>query len=110
MLKVDTLKKQIKQALTDIYKPAVKEVVLTMFPNKSKINDEIAEKMADAFDELTSDAMAEALAKAIDYYVHNIDITGTIITVGSPATQTAKIVAAPMPITAGKIPNTLGIS
>ena len=39
-----------------------------------------------------------------------MNITGTIITAGSPSTQVAKISPAPTPITGGKIPNTLGIS
>ena len=110
MLKPDVLQKQIKQALTDIYKPAIKQLVLVMNPTSSATIDDISDKLAETFDELTADAMSEALAKAIDYYVHNIDITGTIVTIGSPATQTANVVAPPMPMMGGKIPNTLGIS
>ena len=53
--------------------------------------------------------LAQLIANAIDYYVKNISITGTIITVGSMVTQTAMIAPAPTPVVAGAIPNTLGI-
>ena len=54
--------------------------------------------------------VAELLSSAIDYYVKNITITGTLITTGSPWVHTVSITPAPTPITAGKIPNTLAIS
>ena len=110
MLKVDDLKKQIQSALSDIYKPAIKQVILGTFPEKTKMGDEMAETLANTFDELTAEPMADLLSAAIDYYVKNITNTGTIITAGSPFTQTAQIVPSPTPVTAGKIPNTLGIS
>jgi len=50
------------------------------------------------------------LAEAIDYYIKNADITGTIITVGNKFTQTAKINPPGTPVMGGKIPNTLGIN
>ena len=43
------------------------------------------------------------------YYVRNIEISGTVITVGGPMTQTAKINGMPTPILNGVVPNTLGI-
>ena len=42
--------------------------------------------------------------------LENITITGNLITVGSPSTHHCSITAAPNPLSAGKIPNTLGIS
>ena len=72
--------------------------------------DEMAKDIAERFDASTSDQMAELLSSAIDYYVKNISVTGTLITTGSPFVHTVSITAAPTPITAGKIPNTLGIS
>ena len=83
---------------------------MMMFPNESDYAEELADDIAEAFDELTSDQFAELLANAIDYYVNNIYITGTLRTTGAPTTHTCSIVASPTPITAGKIPNTLGIS
>jgi hypothetical protein len=70
----------------------------------------MAKDIADTFDELVSESLADIIANAIDYYIKNMNITGTIITVGSPVTQTAVIAPAPTPITGGKIPNTFGIS
>jgi len=110
MLKVDTLKKQLKDGLTEIYKPAIEQIILASYPTETTYGNEKAKELAEMFDDLTSDMFAELLANAIDYYVKNISITGTVITVGSPTTQTARINAAPMPVSAGKIPNTLGIS
>ena len=81
-----------------------------LFPEKSEYGEDLAKDMAETFDELTAEPLADLLANAIDYYVKNITITGTIITAGSPVTQTAQIVPSPTPVTAGKIPNTLGIS
>jgi hypothetical protein len=54
--------------------------------------------------------LADNIANAIDYYIKNMAITGTIITVGSPVTQTAVITSMPTPVANGKVPNTLGIS
>lgn len=110
MLNVDGLKDQIQQMIKDIVIPAVKEIELARLPVKSDDGDKMAEQIADTFDELVTEPLAENLANAIDYYVKNIAITGTIITTGSPVTQTAIITSMPTPITNGKIPNTLGIS
>ena len=62
------------------------------------------------FEKTSTATYLEYTENAIDYYVKNMNITGTIITAGSPSTQVAKISPAPTPITGGKIPNTLGIS
>lgn len=110
MLKPDDLKTAIKSALTSIYKPAVEELVLGLLSDKTTAGDEMAKDIAERFDASTSDQMAELLSSAIDYYVKNISVTGTLITTGSPFVHTVSIAAAPTPITAGKIPNTLGIS
>lgn len=110
MLKVNDLQKQIKAGLTEIYKPAIERCVLMLFPEKTDVGDNISKDIAEAFDDMTSEAVAEILANAIDYYVRNITITGNLITNGPPTTHTCTITPAPTPITAGKIPNTLGIS
>lgn len=110
MLNVDGLKDNIKQMIQDIVIPAIKEIELARQPNKSDIGEKQAEQIAETFDELVSEPLADNLANAIDYYVKNIAITGTIITVGSPVTQTAVITSMPTPVANGKVPNTLGIS
>lgn len=110
MLNVDGLKDQIKEIIQSIIIPAFKQIELAKQPQKSEIGDKMADDLSNMLDELISDPLAENLANAIDYYVKNISITGTIITVGSPTTQTASISSMPTPITNGKVPNTLGIS
>ena len=51
----------------------------------------------------------EKTYNAIDYYVKNISISGTVLTTGSPVAQQAVIIPAPTPVVAGVIPNTLKI-
>ena len=110
MLNVDGLKNQIMQIIKDVLVPAIKELELARQPNKSDVGDKQAEQIAQTFDELISEPLADNLANAIDYYIKNISITGTIITTGSPVTHTAVITSMPTPVTNGKVPNTLGIS
>ena len=110
MLKINDLKKQIQIGLKDVYKPAVERAFLMMFPEKTEYGDELCKNIAETFVDLTAEPMADILAGAIDYYVRNITITGTLITTGAPTTHMCNITPSPTPITAGKIPNTLGIS
>ena len=109
MLNVDKLKDNIKQSIQEIVIPAIKEIELARQPIKSEVGDKMAEQIANTFDELVSEPLADNIANAIDYYVKNAQIFGTIITVGSPVTQTAVVNSTPTPVTNGKIPNTLGI-
>jgi hypothetical protein len=108
MLVAKNLEDQIKSALKNIIPPAIEQCILASLPEESKLGNEKAKEFADTFDKLVSADLASLLASAIDYYVHNISIYGTIITVGSMVTQTAPIIPSP-PTTAGKVPNTLGI-
>jgi hypothetical protein len=110
MLKPNDLKKQIEYGLKNIYEPAIEQIILMTFPEKSDTGDNMAKDMAASFVEMTAEPMAEILSSAIDYYVKNITITGNLITTGSPGLHTCSITPAPNPLTAGKIPNTLGIS
>lgn len=110
MLKVDDLQSQLKTAFSKVLPPAIKQAVLIQCPIKSDKGDEIADRVAETFDDLVSDQLATLIAEAIDYYIKNASITGTIITTGSPVTQTAVITSLPTPVTNGKVPNTLGIS
>lgn len=110
MLNADVLKNQIKDAIHVTVIPAISEITKISFPEQGKKGDELAEKMANTFDELVSEQLAEIIANAIDAYIKNMAITGTIITIGSPTTQTAQIFSTPSPMTNGKVPNTLGVS
>lgn len=110
MLNVNGLKDNIKQMIQDIVIPAIKEIELARQSVKSEAGNKLAQQIADTFDDLVTEPLAENLANAIDYYVKNIAITGTIITTGSPITQTAVITSMKTPVTNGKVPNTLGIS
>ena len=110
MLDVDKLKDQIKTGIQNTVVPAIERMELKRQPRTSKKGNEQAKNIANAFDELVSESLADIIANAIDYYIKNMNITGTIITFGSPTTQTAKINPAATPIVGGKIPNTLGIS
>ena len=110
MLKVDDLKSQIQSALSVYIPAALQTCLLNQQPEKSEQSTQMAKEFAETFDKLVSEQLAESLANAIDYYIKNADITGTIITIGNKFTQTARITPAPTPITGGKIPNTFGIN
>jgi len=110
MLNVNGLKEQIMQTIKDVIIPAVKEIELARQPIKTDVGEKQAAQIAETFDELVTEPLADNLAHAIDYYIKNMSITGTIITVGSPVTQTAVITSMPTPVANGKVPNTLGIS
>lgn len=110
MLKKDDLQKKLKEAFSNIISPAIETCLKNNQKTKSKKGDKDAEEFAKTFDEIVSDQLATAISSAIDYYVKNADITGTIITNGGPTTQVAKISAPPTPVVGGKVPNTFGIS
>ena len=110
MLNVGKLKDNIQDALEQTIPPAIETCINNKFPATSERCKKEAEEFAETFKELVCPQLADLLANAIDYYVKNISITGTIITVGSPVTQSASVVSMPMPTMNGKIPNTLGIS
>ncbi len=109
MLDKETLKDQLANGMSTIVRPAIEECFKRMWPSKSDIGDTVAEDFANNFDELVSEQLAEVFASAIDYYIKNSEIFGTVITVGSPTTQTARINSLNTPIINGVIPNTLGI-
>ena len=110
MLNLTELTNQITEAWRNTVPPALEVCVKELLGENGKMQDYAAENFKNTFDELTSDTIGELIATAIDYYIKNMDITGKVITVGNAFTQTAPIVAPPMPSMGGKIPNTLGIS
>lgn len=110
MLNVDKLKSEIANGIKTTIVNAIEQMELQRMPTSSSDGDQLAKDIADTFDSLVTDALSEIIANAIDYYVKNINITGTIITAGGPTTQMATISPAPTPVMGGKIPNTFGIS
>lgn len=109
MLNSDTLSEYISNAIRTIVCPAIKQCILNSFPNKSDSGDEIAETFSNNFDDLVSDQLGMAIASAIDYYIKNAELYGTIITSGSPTTQVARLNPMSMPLINGAVPNTIGI-
>ena len=110
MLDVDKLKNEIADGIKTTIIPAIKRLELMRFPSTSELGNEMAEDAAAAFDDIVTEPLAEIIANAIDFYIKNANITGTLITNGSPTTHVCTIAAPPTPVTGGKIPNTLGIS
>jgi len=113
MLNSSQLKDDLKNTFSQILPNALEICMRSTF---TQINDEsqkLCSEFAQRFDEMVSDALAERLADIIDQYVKSMCIYGTILTAGSPATQTAMVnpggtinVANPI---AGKVPNILGV-
>ena len=111
MLKPDDLKSQLHAAFKQYIPKAIEQCMANDMQEAgtSKLAKEKAKKFAKTFDDLVSEPLAESIAQAIDYYVKNAQIYGTIITVGSRFTQTATINSTDKPLVNGKVPNTLGI-
>lgn len=108
MLKVDTLQKQIQQAFEEVLPGALKQAMATTMPEKSKTGEKIIERFANTATDLIAEDLSTRLASAIDYYVKNADIYGTIITTGGPFTQMSMINSSG-PLINGKVPNTFGL-
>ena len=111
MLNASVLESQLKAAFSKYLKDAIRHCVLQDYCQygKSKLAEEKAERFADTFDELVSQPLASSIANAIDYYVKNAQIYGTIMTTGGPVSQVAVVNSMPTPVTNGKVPNTLGL-
>lgn len=110
MLNVEGLAQDIKAVFDDTMPGAFEQAFLSMFPEKTKDGDEKAKEFGKTICNLLSESWAKGIAGAIDYYIKAGSIYGTIITAGSPFTQTAVI--SPINLgnpTAGAVPNTLGI-
>ena len=108
MLNENKLYKEIKASFNETFPTAFEHAFRTTFPEQSAAGNEVAKQFGKSIDDAISDPLAKRLAAAIDYYVRNANVYGTIITTGSPVTQMAAI-SSPTPLTNGKIPNTFGI-
>jgi hypothetical protein len=110
MLDSNKLQKQLQQSIQDIIIPAIEQLELKRYPYKNQWSERNAKEISKLFDNLVSEPLAKVIADAIDCYIKNANVTGTIITTGSPTTQVARINPAGTPTMGGKIPNTFGIN
>ncbi|MBO5005630.1 MAG: hypothetical protein J6D03_10520 [Clostridia bacterium] len=108
MLNQEKLFKEIKKAFDETFPTAFEHALKSTFPTATSVGNDIAKQFGKSINESISEPLAQRLAAAIDYYVRNANIYGTIITVGSPTTQMANI-NSPKTLTNGKVPNTLGL-
>jgi hypothetical protein len=111
MLNLSGLESKLKQCFDD----TIPEAFTTAFKEYVNVETEENNKRAEQFGEtvcqLLSEPWAKQIAAAIDYYIKSGCICGTLITAGSPVTQTCVIppgVNLGNPV-AGSVPNTLGI-
>ena len=109
MLNPASLEQQIKNALSQYLPDAFEEAAKQLMPGESDKGKEICKAFGQTVGDLSAEPLASSLAAAIDYYVKNIGLQGTILTTGSPVAQQAIIMPAPTPVVAGVIPNTLKV-
>lgn len=111
MLNSNALAKDIQEILDDILKPALEAAIRGMCGEETEASIEKAQTFAENFTEMLSQPFSERLAASIDHYIKSGSIYGTIITAGTPFTQTAVIPPGSSlgMVTSGKVPNTLGI-
>lgn len=109
MLNPQNLENQIKNALEQYLPPAFENALKITMPIPTEAGDNMCKDFGQAISDQLSGPLASSLASAIDYYIKNISIQGTILTTGSPVTQQA-IIMSPSPITNGIVPNSLKIT
>lgn len=107
------MKMDLKNTFSQILPNAIEVCMRSTFTDMNDQSEKLCSEFAKRFDDMVSDALAERIADIIDQYVKSMCIYGTVITAGSPVTQTALInpggvvnIANPV---AGKIPNILGV-
>lgn len=113
MLNPAQLKEDLKDTFSQILTPAIEVCLRSTFSSMTDETEKTCSEFAERFDEMVSEPLAERMADIIDTYIKSMGIYGTIITTGSPVTQTALInpggstnVTNPI---AGKVPNILGV-
>ena len=110
MLDPSQLQQQIAAILKESLYNGFNTAMKATYPQQSDTGDRKAEIFSYTMMDIISDPIAEVIAYAVDAYIKNISITGTIITTGTATTQTATITSSPNPSLNGVIPNSLGIS
>lgn len=110
MLNVSDLEAELKEMFEDTIPAAFEQAWLEQMPIKSTKGNEQAKRFGQTISDILSPNWATRLAYAIDSYIKTGELYGTVITVGSPVTQTAALVPLnlgnPM---SGLTPNTIGI-
>jgi len=113
MLNPSQMKTDLKNTFSQIIPNAIEVCMRSTFTDMNDQSEKLCSEFAERFDNLVSEPLAERIADIVDQYVKSMCIYGTIITAGSPATQTAIInpggtinIANPV---AGKIPNIFGV-
>lgn len=109
MLNLTTLEQQLKSGFEDVLLGALEQTYKCTFPGQSSRGDDMAKVFGETGSKLLAEPLAKIIAAAIDYYVKNISISGTLLTTGSPVTQQA-IIQSPTPVMNGIIPNSFKIS
>ena len=109
MLNPSGLEQQIKNALSQYLPDAFEAAAKQLMPQETDNGKEMCKAFGQTVSDLLAEPLASSLAAAIDYYVKNIGLQGTILTTGSPVAQQAIIMPAPTPVVAGVIPNTLKV-
>ncbi len=109
MLNKTRLKNELKAAFDDIFPGAFEEAYLATMPTLTKEGKDIAKEFGERVNKLISDDLSTAMASAIDYYVRNISISGTLITQGTPVLHTCRI-NSPSPLVNGILINSLKIN
>ena len=108
MLEQENLKDRLEKGFKDIFDKGIENFIKASYPMQSEIGDEMAKNLSEMFCNIICPQLADVIAANIHTYIKNIEIHGLVVTNGGPTTQLAKINGAP-PITAGVIPNTLGV-
>jgi len=110
MLDKSLLKDDIQGAFEEVLPSAISHCILMTLPAPSDAGEEMAKNFADTLTEMIAEPIATRIADGIDAYVKCMSIQGTLITMGSPFTQTAQVLSLPMPALNGVVPMTLGVS
>lgn len=110
MLDKGGLKDDIQGALEDVLPTALAQCIQGLFTLKTDTGDQMAENFGKNLTEMIAEPLATRISDGIDAYVKCMSIQGTLITIGSPFTQTAQVMSLPMPALNGKVPMTLGVS
>lgn len=118
MLNSASLKKDLKSAIEDTFKEGFYQAMKGTLGSTSDAGDKMCKDFSDRIVRIIADPLAERFAEAIDAYVKNANIFGTIVqpfvSAGSPhfhtGVFTCPIMTSPVGLGGGSIPNTFGIT
>ncbi len=110
MIYTSVLFDKIKNSFDAALSNAIQTALIGEFGDGGDAKKEHIKKFADNFKEQFSVPISEAIMEGIKYVVTNLAIEGQVVTIGSPTSQTARIVMAPTPKVSGKLMNTLGVN